>query len=116
MKKPHIGFIGTGIMGAPMAGHLSKAGYMVTIYDTNRERMERVVAEMKAEFGDRVNDINGARVTFDEGWGLVRPSSNLPELVLVFEGRTADAMTRYKDMFRERLARHPDVGTVWHNE
>jgi 3-hydroxyisobutyrate dehydrogenase-like beta-hydroxyacid dehydrogenase len=45
MKKPHIGFIGTGIMGAPMAGHLSKAGYMVTIYDTSRERMERVVAE-----------------------------------------------------------------------
>jgi 3-hydroxyisobutyrate dehydrogenase-like beta-hydroxyacid dehydrogenase len=45
MKKPHIGFIGTGVMGAPMAQHLSKAGYAVTIYDINRESMERVAAE-----------------------------------------------------------------------
>ena len=45
MKKPHIGFIGTGVMGAPMAEHLSKAGYLVTIYDTNRESMKRVAAE-----------------------------------------------------------------------
>ncbi len=45
MKKPHIGFIGMGVMGAPMAGHLSKAGYAVAVYDANRERMERVAAE-----------------------------------------------------------------------
>jgi len=45
MKKPQIGFIGTGVMGAPMAGHLSKAGYAVSIYDSNRERMEQVAAE-----------------------------------------------------------------------
>ena len=78
--------------------------------------MEQVVAEFKSEFGERVNDINGARVTFDEGWGLVRPSSNLPHLVLVFEGRTQAAMDEVKALFRERLARHPEIGTTWHNE
>jgi phosphomannomutase/phosphoglucomutase len=63
-----------------------------------------------------VNDINGARVTFDDGWGLVRPSSNLPELVLVFEGRTQEAMDRIKVLFRERLAGYKGIGATWHNE
>jgi 3-hydroxyisobutyrate dehydrogenase len=45
MKKPRIGFIGTGVMGAPMAQHLSKAGYAVSIYDIKRESVERVAAE-----------------------------------------------------------------------
>jgi phosphomannomutase/phosphoglucomutase len=76
----------------------------------------RLVGEMKREFGARVNDVNGARVTFDDGWGLVRPSSNLPELVLVFEGKTADAMARIKEVFRARLRRHQEIGATWHNE
>ncbi|MDJ0976393.1 MAG: phosphomannomutase/phosphoglucomutase [Planctomycetota bacterium] len=80
------------------------------------EVMERVLAQMKDEFGDRVNDTNGARVTFDDGWGLVRPSSNLPELVLVFEGKTQEQMERIKTLFRERLAAYPEIGSVWHNE
>ena len=33
MSKPRIGFVGTGIMGGPMSGHLSKAGYQVTVHD-----------------------------------------------------------------------------------
>ncbi|MDF1700538.1 MAG: phosphomannomutase/phosphoglucomutase [Planctomycetota bacterium] len=78
--------------------------------------IERVVSDFKAEFGERVNDINGARVTFEDGWGLVRPSSNLPELVLVFEGRTQAAMDRIKELFRERLASYEGIGSTWHNE
>ena len=80
------------------------------------EVMERVVADLKEAFGERVNDINGARVSFDDGWGLVRPSSNLPELVLVFEGRTEAAMNRIKEDFRTRLAAYPEIGSTWHNE
>ena len=80
------------------------------------EVVDRVVADMKAEFGDRVNDVNGARVRFDDGWGLVRASSNLPELVLVFEGRTEEAMRRIKESFRERLAKYPEISAEWENE
>jgi hypothetical protein len=36
--------------------------------------------------------------------------------VLVFEGRTAEVMSRIKETFRERLARYPEIGTTWHNE
>lgn len=35
-----IGFIGLGIMGQPMSGHLLAAGYEVSVYDLRRESME----------------------------------------------------------------------------
>ena len=44
MTFPAIGFIGTGIMGAPMAGHLAKAGYAVTVCDLNPAAAEAVAA------------------------------------------------------------------------
>jgi 3-hydroxyisobutyrate dehydrogenase len=43
---PRIGFIGIGIMGAPMAGHLLAAGHPLTI--TNRSRGPRVEALLAA--------------------------------------------------------------------
>ncbi len=78
--------------------------------------VDRLVASLRGEFGKNVNDVNGARVRFDDGWGLVRASSNLPELVLVFEGRTTEAMRRIKSLFRERLSVHPEIGSEWHND
>ena len=35
-----IAFIGTGVMGAPMAGHLAKAGYDVTVYNRSKAKAE----------------------------------------------------------------------------
>lgn len=35
-----IGWIGTGVMGAPMAGHLAAAGHTVTVYNRTRSRAE----------------------------------------------------------------------------
>ncbi len=37
MALPRIGFIGLGVMGAPMAGHLLAAGHPVTVHDLNAE-------------------------------------------------------------------------------
>lgn len=39
-----IGFIGLGIMGKPMASNLIKAGYKLTVYDVQRERLDDAVA------------------------------------------------------------------------
>ena len=33
MQNVRIGFIGLGVMGLPMAGHLAAAGYSLTVYD-----------------------------------------------------------------------------------
>ena len=39
-----IGFIGLGVMGTPMAGHLAKAGHPLTVLDIDRARAERLAA------------------------------------------------------------------------
>jgi phosphomannomutase/phosphoglucomutase len=56
--------------------------------------------------------VNGVRVTVDDGtWGLVRASSNKPELVVVVESPVSEA--RMRDMFQAVdavLRKHKEVG------
>ena len=40
-----VGFIGIGIMGKSMAGHIQAAGYPLHIYDRAKERSEDLVAK-----------------------------------------------------------------------
>ena len=42
--KTQVGFVGLGIMGAPMAANLVKAGFEVTGYNRRRGRVEQLVA------------------------------------------------------------------------
>jgi 3-hydroxyisobutyrate dehydrogenase len=51
MSKERVGFIGLGIMGQPMAGHILAAGHPLTIYNRTRSRTERL-----ASLGARVAD------------------------------------------------------------
>ena len=39
-QKLRIGFIGTGVMGGPIAGHLVKTGHSVTVYNRTRSKAE----------------------------------------------------------------------------
>ena len=45
MAKPSIGFIGLGIMGTPMSGHLLQAGHEVVVYDLSPEAVDNLVAQ-----------------------------------------------------------------------
>jgi 3-hydroxyisobutyrate dehydrogenase len=45
MGKERIGFIGTGIMGAPMARNLLKAGYSVTVHNRTKAKAKKLLAE-----------------------------------------------------------------------
>ena len=75
--------------------------------------VERLTVELKERFGaDNVVDINGARVEFEDGWGLVRASSNLPKLVLVFEAKTQERMEEIMKTFEEILANYKEVGPM----
>lgn len=73
---------------------------------------EQLTQRFKSE-GHKVIDLSGARVVFDDGWGLVRASSNLPELVMRFEARTEPRLKEIEQMFREILKDYPNVGTDW---
>ena len=43
-RMPHLGFIGLGTMGAPMAGRLLKCGYAVTVWARRPEAMAPLLA------------------------------------------------------------------------
>lgn len=78
--------------------------------------IEKITEEFKREFGDSVIDINGARVMFKDGWGLVRASSNLPELVLIFEAKTNDRLLEIREIFKQKLDKYDEVSKKWEND
>lgn len=45
MTKPRIGWIGTGVMGAPMAGHLLIAGYPLNVFNRTPSRADGLIAD-----------------------------------------------------------------------
>jgi len=61
--------------------------------------MKRIME--KADFPDgRVFDLDGLRVDFSDGWGLIRPSNTTPILVVRFDAETPEALTRITERFR----------------
>ncbi|MDT7623050.1 MAG: 2-hydroxy-3-oxopropionate reductase, partial [Pseudonocardiales bacterium] len=57
-----VAFIGLGIMGAPMAGHLIDAGYRVIGYNRSRPAVERLVAKGARAAGSAAEAVADADV------------------------------------------------------
>jgi phosphomannomutase/phosphoglucomutase len=53
--------------------------------------------------GHRVITVDGARIQFPEGWGLVRASNTQPVLVMRFEARTEEALRCIRAEVQSRL-------------
>jgi len=53
--------------------------------------------------GGEKNTIDGVRVDYQDGWGLVRASNTTPMLVLRFEAATAEALSRIEQEFSTQL-------------
>ena len=70
-----------------------------------------VVEALAREFKGRHEtiDIDGARILFPHGWGLVRASNTNPYLTLRFEGQTEAAVNEMKRAVYEVLRRYPYV-------
>jgi phosphomannomutase/phosphoglucomutase len=51
----------------------------------------------------KIITIDGIRVEFADGWGLVRPSNTTPKLVIRFEAENAAALSRIQEQFRAAL-------------
>ena len=54
-------------------------------------------------------DVDGVRILFPEGWGLVRASNTQPILVVRFEADTAPHLERIQAVVRDVLRRFPSV-------
>jgi phosphomannomutase/phosphoglucomutase len=65
--------------------------------------MERLTGSADFPAG-KVNTLDGIRVDFAEGWGLVRASNTSAALTARFEANSAEALESIKEQFRARLA------------
>jgi len=64
----------------------------------------KLVEEAQQAFSDfKVNTIDGVRVTFDHGWGLIRASNTQPVLVMRFEASTQELLDEYQQLVVERV-------------
>jgi phosphomannomutase / phosphoglucomutase len=73
-----------------------------------------VVAQLKVTFQqeDQVREvitIDGARIIFADGWGLVRASNTQPALVLRFEATTAKRLEAIQTFVVEKLRGFPSI-------
>ena len=60
--------------------------------------------------GARLSTIDGLRVDWPDGWGLVRASNTTPVLVMRFDADSNAAMVRIQQAFRSQLlAVQPDL-------
>jgi phosphomannomutase/phosphoglucomutase len=77
----------------------------IRIEATDKAKFQ-IVEDLKSYFKKsyRVIDIDGVRVDFDDGWGLVRPSNTQPVLVLRFEARTEARLEEIRKLFMDQLA------------
>ena len=51
----------------------------------------------------KITTLDGVRVDFNDGWGLVRASNTTPMLVLRFEAKDDDTLGRIQTLFKEQL-------------
>lgn len=54
--------------------------------------------------GEKIN-IDGLRINFKNGWGLLRASNTTPKLVMRFEGNTEDDLKEIQNNFLHELSR-----------
>lgn len=52
----------------------------------------------------KVTTLDGLRVDYSEGWGLIRASNTEPALTLRFEANDDDALEHIRQLFRQQLA------------
>jgi phosphomannomutase/phosphoglucomutase len=55
--------------------------------------------------------VDGARVLFDGGWGLIRASNTQPVLVLRFEARDHERLGEIRRIFMEKVGKEIGISS-----
>ena len=76
--------------------------------DVDEDRKFKIVEDfiLQSEFGENEKiTIDGLRVNFDDGWGLLRASNTTPKLVLRFEANSPERLNEIQNIFFNQLKR-----------
>lgn len=77
----------------------------------NDEEKFKIAEKAKEYFSANyeVIDVDGVRIQFGDGWGLVRASNTQPVLVLRFEARTPERLEELKNLVVNKLKEFGDI-------
>jgi phosphomannomutase/phosphoglucomutase len=102
--------------GQPLSAQLADMPKTVTTpeirFDCPDEKKFAVVRQATEELRarHRILDVDGVRVLFEKGWGLVRASNTQPVLVMRFEAETEELLREYRREVEEVVARAVAAG------
>lgn len=65
--------------------------------------IERFTRSMADTSHEKISYLDGVRVEYPFGWGLVRASNTTPSIVMRFEGEDKKSLERVMDIFRKKL-------------
>lgn len=85
--QQRVGFIGLGIMGRPMAGHLLRAGYPLTVWNRSRAAIDAMVQEGAKAASGPADVARNSDVVFT----MVGDSSDVEQVILGPDGVLAGA-------------------------
>lgn len=104
--------------GQPLSAQLAGLPHTVTTpeirVDCPDERKFAVVRQATGELRARYPtlDIDGVRVLFPQGWGLVRASNTQPVLVMRFEAATGELLQQYRREVEEVVERAVEAASA----
>ncbi len=73
-------------------------------FDCPEEIKFKVAERAQSKFGEyKTSTLDGVRITFPDGWGLVRASNTQPVLVMRFEATSAAKLVEYQTLVTDRV-------------
>jgi phosphomannomutase/phosphoglucomutase len=97
--------------GEPLSAQTRDLPVMVTTPEIRVDTLDEVKFDIVSRVLDhfrtthRVVDVDGARVLFGDGWGLVRASNTQPVLVMRFEAKTPEQLEDYRSRVEDVVER-----------
>ena len=88
---------------AALPDWISTPELRIPLPEKHHEKAMQIMKNKMAFEGAEITDIDGLRVDFPDGWGLVRPSNTSPFLVARFEAENKEALERIQAGFRDLL-------------
>ncbi len=90
------------------------ASPLITIASDDQKKFD--IIQQLIDSGDfpngKISQLDGLRVDFGKGWGLVRVSNTSPSLTLRFEGETEEVVSQLKLIFKRELLKVDDSLTL----
>ncbi|MFH1836268.1 MAG: phosphomannomutase/phosphoglucomutase [Methanobacteriota archaeon] len=94
---------------ATMPKYVSTPEIRVKCPDEEKFKIVDEVSKALVDKGLDVLTIDGARIQYPDGWGLIRASNTSPKLILRFEAKTERRLQEIRKVITEELGKHIEI-------